>query len=117
MSIIEAYNEAWENGDVESLSGLIHDDCVFNPHVGGFTMSKSDILGFVSGDNTPKSEQNRILFENDEVGVAHSIVHFANGSTSEAVLSFMRFKDGKIVSMETGATPLSDDYKVVGQNN
>ena len=24
------------------------------------------------------------------------------------------FKDGKIVSMETGATPLSDDYKLVG---
>ena len=44
------------------------------------------------------------------------VVHFANGSTSEAVLSFMRFKDGKIVSMETGATPLSDDYKLVGQD-
>ena len=107
MSIIAAYNEAWENENTEALGEIIHDDCVFNPHVGGF----------VGGGNTPKSEQNRILFENDEVGVAHSIVHFANGSTSEAVLSFMRFKDGKIVSMETGATPLSDDYKVVGQNN
>ena len=70
MSIIEAYNEAWENGDVEALSELIHDDCVFDPHVGGFTMSKSDILGFVGSENTPKSEKNRILFENDEVGVA-----------------------------------------------
>ncbi|RAH15230.1 MAG: nuclear transport factor 2 family protein [Methanobacteriota archaeon] len=117
MSIIAAYNEAWENENTEALGEIIHDDCVFNPHVGGITMSKSDIIGFVSGGNTPKSEQNRILFENDEVGVAHSIVHFANGSTSEAVLSFMRFKDGKIVSMETGATPLSDDYKVVGQSN
>ena len=117
MSIIEAYNEAWENGDVESLSGLIHDDCVFNPHVGGFTMSKSDILGFVSSDNTPKSEQRRILFENDEVGVAHAIVHFANGSDSEAVMSFMRFKDGKIILMETGATPLSDDYKLIGSDS
>jgi hypothetical protein len=114
MSIIKAYNEAWDNADVEALGELIHDDCVFNPHVGGITMSKSDILGFVGGGSTPQSENNRILFENDEVGVAHSIVHFANDSDSEAVMSFMRFKDGKIILMETGATPLSDDYKLVG---
>jgi len=117
MSIIEAYNEAWENGDVEALTELIRDDCVFNPHVGGFTMSKSDIIGFAAGENTPKSEQRRILFENDEVGVAHSIVHFANGSDSEAVMAFMRFKDGKIILMETGATPLSDDYKLIGSDS
>jgi len=40
-------------------------------------------------------------------------VHFANGSTSEAVLSFHRLKDGKILSTETGATPLSDDYQLI----
>ena len=114
MSIIAAYNEAWDNGDVDALANLIHDECVFNPHVGGMTMSKSDILGFVSGNNTPTSEHNRILFENDEVGVTHAIVHFANDSDSEAVMSFMRFKDGKIISMETGATPLSEDYKLIG---
>ena len=113
MSIISAYNEAWEKGDVEALANLLHDDFTFNPHVGGVTMGKSDIMGF-AGMGAAKSETDRILFENDEVGVAHSIVHFANGSTSEAVLSFMRFKDGKILSMETGATPLSDDYKLVG---
>ena len=114
MSIIAAYNEAWENGDVDALAEILHDEFVFNPHVGGVTMGKSDIIGFVSGGGIPKAENDRILFENNEVGVAHSIVHFANGSTSEAVLSFLKFKDGKIVSMETGATPLSDDYKVVG---
>ena len=115
MSIIAAYNEAWDNGDTDALAALIHDDCVFNPHVGGITFSKTDILGFAGGEGRPKSEGNRTLFENAEIGVAHSIVHFANGSTSEAVLSFMRFKDGQIISMETGATPLSDDYKLVGQ--
>ena len=115
MSIITAYNEAWDNGDVDALAEIIHDDCVFNPHVGGITMSKSDILGFAGGEGTPRSEHQRILFENEEVGVAHSIVHFANDSDSEAVMAFMRFKDGKIILMETGATPLSDDYQLVGQ--
>lgn len=113
MSIIAAYNEAWETGNVDALAEIIHDEFVFNPHVGGITMGKSDLLGFAGGGG-PTSENDRILFENDEVGVAHSIVHFANDSDSEAVLSFMRFKDGKIISMETGATPLSDDYKLVG---
>jgi len=113
MSIIAAYNEAWETGNVEALAEILHNEFVFNPHVGGATMGKSDVLAF-AGNNTPTSENNRVLFENDEVGVAHSIVHFANGSTSEAVLSFLSFKNGKIISMETGATPLSDDYNLVG---
>ncbi|HJL58823.1 MAG TPA: nuclear transport factor 2 family protein, partial [Candidatus Thalassarchaeaceae archaeon] len=113
MSIIAAYNDAWNNIDLDALAKILHDEFVFNPHAGGVTMGKSDALGF-AGSAAVTSEGHRILFENDEVGVAHSVVHFANGSTSEAVLSFMRFKDGKIVSMETGATPLSDDYRVVG---
>ena len=115
MSIIAAYNDAWNNVDVDALAEILHDDFVFNPHVGGVTMGKSDALGF-AGTAAVTSEEHRILFENDDVGVAHSVVHFTNGSTSEAVLSFMRFKDGKIVSMETGATPLSEDYRVVGSD-
>jgi ketosteroid isomerase-like protein len=115
MSIIAAYNEAWKTGDKEALDALVHDDFVFNPHVGGMTMEKSDIMQFAGSGHT-SSENDRILFENEEVGVAHSIVHFANDSDSEAVLSFMRFKDGQIISMETGATPLSENYKLVGQD-
>ena len=115
MSIIAAYNEAWEKGDIEALNAIVHEEFVFNPHVGGHTMGKSDIMQF-AGSGHVTSENDRILFENEEVGVAHSIVHFANDSDSEAVLSFMRFKDGQIISMETGATPLSDNYKLVGQD-
>ena len=115
MSIIAAYNEAWEKGDTEALNELVHEEFVFNPHVGGMTMGKSDIMQF-AGSGHVTSENDRILSENEEVGVAHSIVHFANDSDSEAVLSFMRFKDGQIISMETGATPLSDNYKLVGQD-
>jgi len=77
-------------------------------------MSKSDIMAF-AGTGAVRTESHRILFENDEVGVAHSIAHFANGSTSEAVLAFYRFKDGQIIHVETGATPISDDYTVIGQ--
>ena len=113
MSIISAYNEAWKNGDTETLDAIVHDEFVFNTHVGGVTMGKSDIMQF-AGSGHVTSENDRILFENDEIGVAHSIVHFANDSDSEAVMSFMRFKDGQIILMETGATPLSEDYQLIG---
>jgi ketosteroid isomerase-like protein len=114
MSILTRYQEAFESGDKEQLDAAIHEDCKFYPHVGGAVMTKSDVMAFASM-GAVRSEAQRILFENDEVGVTHSIAHFANGSTSEAVLAFYRFKDGKIIHVETGATPLSDDYKLIGQ--
>ena len=105
MSIITAYNEAWKNGDVEALAEVIHDEFVFNPHVGGVTMGKSDIIGFVSGGGIPKAENDRILFENNEVGFEDAMVTFNDGN-KEAVMSYYKFKDGKVVHQETGATKL-----------
>ena len=116
MSLLEKYETALENGDVKTLENLLHDEFTFVPHVGDAVMKKSHVLAF-AGTGAVRSEGNRILYENDEIGVSHSIVHFTNGSTSEAVLSFVRFKDGKIFSMETGATPLSDDYKLIGSES
>ena len=48
----------------------------------------------------------RVVYENDEVGVHHSLVTFNDGNV-EAVMAVYRYKDGKIVSLETGATPMS----------
>ena len=45
------------------------------------------------------------MYENDEVGVHHSIVTFNDGNV-EAVMAVYRYKDGKITSLETGATKL-----------
>ena len=55
---------------------------------------------------TPKSENNRIIYENDEIGVAHSFVTFTDGS-KQAVLVVYTIKDGKIIRSETGATNIS----------
>ena len=83
--------KAFEEGDVETLAEVLHDDFTFTPHVGDTVMRKADVLAF-AGNDMVRSENNRILYENDEIGVAHGIAHFSNGSTSEAVLSFLRFK-------------------------
>ena len=47
----------------------------------------------------------RILFENDEIGLHHSIVKFNDGNV-EAVMAVYKYEDGKIISLETGATPM-----------
>ena len=47
----------------------------------------------------------RIVYENDEVGVHHAFVTFNDGNV-EAVMAVYKYKDGKIASLETGATPI-----------
>ena len=114
MSKVAAIQAAFESGDAAPLEELIHEAYQFIPHVGGMVMGKSDMIA-IAGSGGVSMENHRVLFENDEVGVEPGIAHFANGSTSEAVLTFNRFKDGKLIHTETGATPLSDDYKLIGQ--
>lgn len=113
MSILAEYQTAFEAGDADALDRLLHDEFTFTPHVGDSVMKKDDVLSF-AGSGAVITEGHRVLYENEEIGVEHAIAHFSNGSTSEAVLSFHRFKDGQIISIETGATPLSDDYKLIG---
>ena len=113
MSILSAYHEAFMSGNIESMKDILHDDCQFITHVGDSTLGKEDMIG-IAGANVVNVEDVRILYENDEIGVDHCIAHFSNGSTSEAVLTFYQFVDGKIFRVETGATPLSDDYQIVG---
>ena len=114
MSILERYHQAFETGNKELIDEVVHDDCKFYPHVGGAVMTKNDIMAF-AGSGMVRTEEIRILYENDEVGVDHCLAHFANGSTSEAVLTFYEFSEGKIIRVETGATPLSEDYQLIGQ--
>ena len=52
------------------------------------------------------ASQFEFVYENDEVGVHHSFVTFNDGNV-EAVMAVYRYKDGKIISLETGATPMS----------
>ena len=43
--------------------------------------------------------------QNDEVGFEHAMVSYSDGN-KEAVMSYYKYKDGKVVYQETGATKL-----------
>ena len=105
MSILEKYTNAFKNKDEAALKELLHDDFKFTMHKSGNSLGKSDVIKWaMSGDIN--QEKDRVVYENDEVGVHHSLVTFNDGN-KEAVMAVYKYKDGKIISLETGATKLS----------
>ena len=104
MSILKRYTDAIEKKDEAIMNELLHDDFKFTMHKSGNSLGKADVVKWaMSGDIN--QEKVRIIYENNEVGVHHSIVTFNDGNV-EAVMAVYKYKDGKIISLETGATPM-----------
>lgn len=104
MSILKKFSEALDNSNEEAMNECLHDDYAFTNYSQGKVFNKIEVIKWaMSGDI--KREKVRVLFENDKVGVEHAIVSFNDGN-KQAVLAFFTFKDGKIHTLETGATNL-----------
>ena len=104
MSILEKYSDAMKNKDEASMNELLHDDFKFTMHKSGNTLNKGEVIKWaMSGDIN--QDKVRIVYENDEVGVHHSLVTFDDGNV-EAVMAVYKYDNGKIISLETGATPM-----------
>ena len=105
MSILKRYTDAIDKKDEATMNELLHDDFKFTMHKSGNSLGKAEVIKWaMSGDIN--QDKTRVVYENDEVGVHHSLVTFNDGNV-EAVMAVYRYKDGKIVSLETGATPIS----------
>ena len=105
MSMMERYTSAIKNKNEAIMNELLHDDFKFTMHKSGNSLGKADVIKWaMSGDiNQDKS---RVIYENDEIGVHHSFVTFNDGNV-EAVMAVYKYDNGKIISLETGATPMS----------
>ena len=99
MSILAKYNAAMEAKDEAAMNEILHDDYKFTMHASGNVLGKADVIKWaMSGDI-------KSLFENDEIGVEHAFVTFNDGNT-EAVMAVFKYQDGKMISLETGATKI-----------
>ena len=104
MSILEKYSAAMTNKDEATMNELLHDDFKFTMHKSGSALSKADVIKWaMSGDI--KQDKTRVVYENDEIGIHHSFVTVDDGNI-EAVMAVYKYKDGKIIALETGATPM-----------
>ena len=104
MSILEKYNKAMSEKDEAAMQEVLHDDFKFTMHASGNVLTKEDVIKWAMGDDINR-EKVRIIYENDEIGVAHSFVTFKDGSR-QAVMVVYTIKDGKIIRSETGATDM-----------
>ena len=102
MSILTKYSEAFINKDEAAMNEILHDDYKFTMHASGNILSKQDVISWAMSDDINR-EKVRIIYENDDIGIEHSFVTFNDGNT-QAVMAVFTFKDGKILSLETGAT-------------
>ena len=105
MSIIKQMEKILSEGDTAGAEQLIHDDYQFLMHSSGKTLGKKDVVSWI-GMKDVKKNNVRVLFENDEVGFEHAMVTFNDGN-KEAVMTYYKFKDGKVIHQETGATKLT----------
>ena len=104
MSILEKYSAAIKNKDEATMNDLLHDDVKFTMHKSGNILGKADVVKWaMSGDIN--QDKVRVVYENEEVGVHHSFVTFDDGNV-EAVMAVYKYDNGKIISLETGATPM-----------
>ena len=108
MSLYEKMKTASENRDVDAYLECIHDDFVFVRHQSGIELSKGEwtpmLTAMMQNDKLEINDQ-RCIYENNEILVTHSMMNFPDG-TSEAVMLVNLLKDGKVVRVETGATPI-----------
>ena len=105
MSILAKMDAAMTAKDEAAMNKIFHDDYKFTMHASGKVMGKADVIKWAMSGDINK-DKIRVLFENDEIGVEHSFVTFNDGNT-EAVMAVYKYQDGKVVSLETGATKIA----------
>ena len=104
MSLLAKMDAAMAAKDESAMNEIFHDDYKFTMHASGNVLRKADVIKWAMSGDINKDKV-RVLFENDEIGVEHSFVTFNDGN-KEAVMAVYKYKDGKVVSLETGATKI-----------
>ena len=110
MDLYAKYTEANRNNDVEAFLELIHDDFTMVSHGHGVTGNReqfSSMVNFFMGrGKTINVQDERCIYENEHILIEHKVMTFPD-DRREAVMCVWMKKDGKLVSLETGATPLT----------
>ena len=93
--------------DIEAFNRCYHDDWEFKFHSSGRIVRRGDNTDEQTLErwDTFKIENGCCLYENEDILVTHSIVHFPNGSTDAVMMVHMK-KDGLLWRTETGSTPM-----------
>ena len=110
MSLFDEWFKAANKLDRQKMENLLHDDFVVERPSKGDKFNKKQFIDLIMSayreDMT--AHYPRLVYENDEIIVSHSILEFPNG-TKDATLLVRSVKDGKIISQIAEATPMATD--------
>ena len=98
--IYDRMTAAKANRDVVAFNTGYHDDWEFKFHSSGRIVRRGDNTDEQPKMSTFKVEGERCFYENEDILVTHSIVHFPNGSVDAVMMVHMK-KDGLLWRTET----------------
>ena len=110
MSVFEKAHEAIKSNNAQMLSDLYDDDFEFIRHQTGTSMNKAEMSAMIPEmmkNNVFNTDSHRKIYENDALLVEHFVMNFPDG-TKEAIIGVNTLRNGKILRLETGATPIKD---------
>ena len=107
MSLYAKMKKAQEDQDVAAHNACYHDDWEFLFHSSGHIMKRGDSTDAQTIERwkTHAAEEERCVYENDDILVTHAFITFPNG-TKDALIMVHLKKDGLIWRTETGSTPM-----------
>ena len=106
-NLYEKMAKAKADRDISAFNSCYHNDWEFKFHSSGRIVRRGDNTDEQTLErwDTFKVEDDRCVYENEDILVTHSIVHFPNGSTDAVMMVHMK-KDGLLWRTETGSTPM-----------
>ena len=106
MGLFDKWWDAANSNDRAQMAALLDDDFIFIRHNTGGEWGKDEFLDYMLTGLRDKTacENRRLIYENDEIVVSHSILDGPMGRN--AVMLVRLVKDGKFIRQETGMTPL-----------
>jgi len=76
MSVIQKLFDAQNNQDIKAYNEVVSEDYVWVKHSTGEEIPRDELSKWLISPDAPKTENARIIYENNEIGVAHFFVSF-----------------------------------------
>ena len=109
QSFYAKFTEAFDSKDLEKISACYDDECEWIWHSSGKTMNKEAFMSMMPNFvKMPPTVKPRCLYENADICVYHGFNKFPDQSV-EGTLMFIKLRDGKAISVETGSTLIPKD--------
>ena len=108
MALHEKLKRIVADRDIDAYLNLLHEEFTVTFHKSGNSFSKEEWASMVTGmlaDEKFIHESSRCVYENDDILIQHNFMSYPD-DTRQAVMLVSILKDGKIISLESGATSL-----------